>query len=61
MLGTYRRLSRFSGVARILRASAAWHSYINTVSTYTYVRTKHLQQVSARVAIRWRQGVKSKS
>jgi dienelactone hydrolase len=50
-------------VARNLRARRAllWHSYINTVSTYTYVRTKHLRQVPTSIAIRWREGVKSKS
>jgi hypothetical protein len=35
--------------------------HIKTVSTYTYVRTKHLRQASTRVAIRRLEGVKSKS
>jgi hypothetical protein len=52
---------RFSGVARNLRALRALLGIHISIrfSTYTYVRTKHLRQVSTGVAIRWREGVKA--
>jgi hypothetical protein len=44
------------------RRDQRWSTFLkHHAGPSSYVRTKHLQQISTRIAIRWHEGVESKS